>query len=181
MATVPTVPSFAFQEDPTIAKLNQLAACVSFINSLPAYVSAVAGGSQSVASSTETVIQFVASTDRDSGWSGGAVARYVAQTPAYYDFEAHLDFASNTAGLRHAYFQVTTGSGNPGGAGNTTQFGGCAVIADASTDTHVEIAQMSPYLYVNDYVQVFGYQTSGGALTIGNASQLFITLDSLGP
>lgn len=182
MATLPTVPgSFAFGSDPSIATLNQLAYCATFISTVPAYMAGAAGGSQTLVTSTETVIQFAASTDRDSGWSGGATARYVAATPAYYDCSAHLDFASNSTGWRHGYFQVTTGASNPGGAGNVSAFGGVSANADTSTDTHLQFSQQSPYLYIGDYVQVIGYQTSGGNLAIGSASQLFITLESLGP
>ena len=184
MATLPSVPTFTFQEDPSIAVLNQLAAAVTFLNTNQALTLLTVAGSQTIATATDAAVQWAAlgvPVNRDSGWASGTSTRYTSRTPGYYDMAAHVDFASNITGYRHAYFQVTTGANNPGGAGLTSVFSGVAVNADESTDTHVQISALSFYLYVLDYVEVYAYQTSGGALGISSASQWMITLDSLGP
>ena len=143
MATLPTVPSFTFEETPSIATLNQLAYCVTFLNTLPAYCELE--GSPNVGSGSATALQWPTKvTDRDSGWTSGSNTRYTAQTPGYYDLSACIDFAANTTGGRIGYFQVTTGSGNPGGAGNTTIFGDKAVGPSNTAVTSITLATVSP-------------------------------------
>jgi hypothetical protein len=183
VATLPSNPvTFATGSTPSIALLNQLAYCVTFLNVNQAYTVLGATGSQSVSSSTATAVQWATPTvNRDAGWVSGHATRYAAQTAGYYDLSAKIDFPSNATGARGLFFQVTTQGNNPGGSGNTTQFGGTTGIADQSTDTNLEISQQSPYLYLLDFVEVYAYQTSGGALTLTAAGQWLITLNSLGP
>jgi hypothetical protein len=183
MATLPSVPgTFAFESAPSIALLNQLAYCVTFLNTDQAYTVLSATGSQSVSSSTATAVQWATpSVNRDAGWVSGHATRYTAQTPGYYDMAAKIDFPSNATGARGLYFQVTTQGNNPGGSGLTTQFGGTSGVADQTTDTNLDISQQTPYLYLLDFVEVYAYQTSGGGLTLTAAGQWMITLNSLGP
>lgn len=178
MATVPTVPSFVTGETPSIAKMNQLASCVSFINSAPAFAQ-LTSSATAFTTNTVTALSWAKVTDRDGGFSGGSPTRYTAQTPGYYNCDALVSFAANVTGDRFAYFQVTTGANNPGGAGHTTAFGGCCVQAAPSGVTNMTICQLSPYLYLLDYVEVYGYQQSGGNLNCSGWWQM--TFESLGP
>jgi hypothetical protein len=183
MATVPTVPSFTFEETPTTGILNQLASCVTWLNTLPAYALLEETSTTSVAASTFTALPWPTKiTDRDSGWSSGSNTMYTAQTPGYYAVSAGIAFAVNGNGSRIGYFQVTTGSNNPGGAGNTTIFGTTANSpANASTvDCVLALGTTSPYLYVGDYLQVFAYQSTSGALNSG-PNRWTVALISLGP
>lgn len=179
MAAVPTVPSFVTGETPSIAKLNQLAACVSFVNYIPAFASMTA--SQSMSSGSAAALSWTEGTDRDGGHSNSTnPTRYTAQTPGYYDLDAYLNFEENSSGARLAYFQVTTGSGNPGGAGNVTQLGAKSSAASNSTPTRLNLGILSPYLYTGDYVEVYAEQTSGSTLNpVSGYWQL--ALVSLGP
>ena len=90
-------------------------------------------------------------------------------------------WASNATGNRQAYFQVTTGANNPGGAGLTTAFGAVAGLTDGTGNpTRFTLAALCPYLYLLDYLEVYAYQNSGGALNTAACSWQ-VTLESLGP
>lgn len=183
MATLPSVPgTFAFESTPSIALLNQLAYCVTFVNTNQAYTVLAATGSQSIGSSSATAVQWATpAINRDAGWVSGHATRYAAQTAGYYSLAAKIDFTSNATGARGLFFQVTTQGNNPNGPGLTTSFGGTSGVADQSTDTNLDISQQSPYLYLDDFVEVYAYQTSGGGLTLTAAGQWLVTLNSLGP
>jgi hypothetical protein len=179
MATLPTVPTFTFQEDPSITVLSELAAAVTFVSTLPAY--ALLEGSPTLTTATVTALAWTTKvTDRDSGWASGNNTRYTAQTPGYYDLNACITFASSTTGARIAYYRVTTGANNPNGAGNTTIFGDKAVAAANATGNWITLGATSPYLYLLDYVEVYAYQNSGGNLATGT-NYWTAALVSLGP
>jgi hypothetical protein len=172
MATIPAVPTFTSNSTPSISVLNELAACAAFVSALPAFCEL--SGSQSLASGNAALTWTTKVTDRDGGWSSGSDTRYTAQTPGYYDLAAQVTFATNATGLRQAYFQVTTGSGN------ITQFGAQSVEPAGGVPTRLAIGIMSPYLYAGDYIQVWGEQTSGSGLSTAT-SYWQIALESLGP
>jgi hypothetical protein len=180
MAALPSYPaSFAFESVPSIATLNEVAYAVTFLSTLPAY--ALLEGSPTLTTATVTALAWPTKvTDRDGGWSSGSNTRYTAQTPGYYDLSACVEFASSSAGARIAYYRVTTGSNNPGGAGNTTNFADKACSAANATVTRLDLGAASPYLYLDDYVEVYAYQNSGGNLATGT-NYWTIALISLGP
>jgi hypothetical protein len=141
---------------------------------------------QAISATTATAIGWNnAIVNSDSGWASGNNTRYTAQTPAYYLFEAVWQSTSETsAGYRGAYFRVTTGSNNPGGAGNTTSFGASrppnVTSATGADYTAVGAAMLSPYLYVLDYVELIAY--SSHAETVGfsdGGSYMTVTLVSI--
>jgi hypothetical protein len=59
-------------------------------------------------------------------------------------------------------------------------FGYKGTSTDASAATMVSLGCTSPYLYALDYLQVFGFQNSGGNLATGT-NQWELALISLGP
>ena len=179
MATIPTVPTITTGQTPSIATLNQLAACVSFVYAIPAF--ATLTGSQTLTTATTTALTWTTGTDRDGGHSNSVnPTRYTAQTPGYYDLNCEVAFASNGTGRRYAYFQITTGSGNPGGAGNITQFGYVAADPAAALDAHLSLGGLSRYLYLGDYLEVYAYQNSGSSLSTATCYWQLV-LESLGP
>lgn len=181
MATIPTVPSFVTGETPSIAKLNQLAACVSFACVLPAYCAL--SGSQTLTSGSVAALTWTTGTDRDGGHSNSVnPTRYTAQTAGYYSMSCSVTFAGNTSGGRLAYFQVTTGSGNPGGAGITTLFGDKASPPPSSAGrlARLDLGITTPYMYAGDYVEVYAEQTSGSSLSTASC-YWELALASLGP
>ena len=133
---------------------------------------------QSVANATFTAITWDTKiVDRDSGWAAGANTRYTAQTPGIYLLAANVSWANNSTGNRSMYFQVTTSTNNPAGAGVTIQFGYCALSASASAGVCSQ--SLTPYMYDGDFVQVFAAQNSGAALSTSVTTNTaeFFTVD----
>lgn len=191
MATVPTVPTFTAGSVVTDVTLNDLGYAVSFLLGPPKAIlqqttaSPYASG-QSISATTATAIGWNnVIEDSDSGWSSANRTRYTAQTPGYFMCEAVWQSTNETtSGYRGAYFRVTSGSNNPGGAGNTTSFGSSRppnVTSSTGADyTAVGTAMVSPYLYVLDYVELIAY--SSHAETTGftdGGSMMTVTLVSL--
>lgn len=191
MAIVPTVPTFTAGSSPSYATLNQLGYAVSFLLQPPKAVlqqinAAPFSGGQAIAATTATAIGWnSAISNSDSAWSAANNTRVTCQTPGYYLFEAVWQSTAETSsGYRGAFFQVTTGANNPGGAGLITPFGSSrppnVTSATGVNYTAVGAALISPYLYVLDYVELIAY--SSHAETTGFAdggSYLTATLVSL--
>lgn len=172
MATLPTVPSFTFQEVPTVAKLNQLAGAVSFVSQVPIVASLKMSGTQAVAANTNATIQWgTKECDSDGMWSSGTNTRLTAQTQGYYKMHAIVAVSSATSGSQlGVFFQQTTGVNNPAGSGHTVQFGANATWFATTTETNgVHLSGLTPCLYVADYVEVHLF--AGVATTVQNAYQ----------
>lgn len=184
MATLPTIPSFAFQEAPTVTKLNQLSGAVFFVSQTPIVVSLKRSSTQSISAATATAVQWnVSEVDSDSMHSVSVnPSRLVAATQGYYWFHASLAFTIPSAQEYQAYFQQTTGSGNPLGSGHTQTFGADASLSVSTTSQVMSlgIRSLSPCLYVGDYVEVvvlagaactlkFDYLNSANVDNAGNA------------
>jgi hypothetical protein len=176
MATLPSVPTFTTGQTPSIAVLNQLAYCVTFLNTVPAFGQFTA--SQSVSNSTTTALSWTKVTDRDGGWSSGNPTRYTAQTGGYYQFSGLVSVPTTSSATCSAWFQVTTGSNNPNGSGLTQRF----AYTDAGTTsgaTALSLGELSPYLYVLDYVECYVFQNTGSSQS--TAGYMQVTIESLGP
>src|SRR5487761_954175 len=106
MATLPTVPSFAFQEVPTVAKLNQLASAVSFVTKVPIVISLKKTTTQSVAANTATAVTWnVSETDSDSMHSNTTnPSRLVSQTQGYYKVRASVPLSITTTSANYQVF-----------------------------------------------------------------------------
>jgi hypothetical protein len=191
MAAVPTVPTFSAGSTPAYTVLNQLGYAVQFLLTPPKAVLqqtniAPVSGGQSIAITTATaVIWTVAINNGDSAWSSGNPTRFTCQTPGYYLFEGVWQSTAETSGsYRGAFFRVTTGVNNPGGAGLTTSFGSSrapnVTSATGVNYTAAGAALISPLLYVLDYVELMAY--AGHAETTGftdGGSYMTATLVSL--
>lgn len=181
MGTIPAVPVFPAGYAAQGAQLAELAAAITWCMSGKPLTELEQRSAQTFTTGTAAAVTWDTKlADRDSGWSSGSSTRYTAQTPGYYLAAAGVSFSASSAGVRIAYFQVTTGSGNPGGAGNTTQFGDKATTASSTTLTRLSLGMLTPYLYVGDYVEVYAEQTSGGNLATSSC-YWELTLVSLGP
>jgi len=191
MATVPSVPTFTAGTSPTYTTLNNLGYAVQFALQPPRAVlqqtnaSPYASG-QSISATTATAIGWNnAVEDSDSGWSSGNRTRYTCQTPGYFRFDGVVQSTAETSsGYRGAWFQITTGSNNPGGAGNHTSFGSCRVAnvtsATGTNYTAVGCSLISPYLYVLDYVELYYYSSHSETTGFSDGgSYLTATLVSL--
>lgn len=111
---------------------------------------------QSIANSTWTTVSFDATDwDSDSGHSNSVNnSRYTCQVPGYYRVEFVVGFGVNTVPLASIGKNGTriSGSGNAGGANAGAPWG----TAKTSDEVH---------MVVNDYVEGFVFQNSGGAIT----------------
>lgn len=191
MATVPSVPTFTAGSAPAYTVLNALGSAVTFALQPPravlqqTNVSPVSGG-QAISATTDTAIIFtVAVLDSDTGWSTSNRTRYTCQTPGYFRFDATWQATAETSsGYRGARFRITTGSNNPGGAGNVSSFGSARLqnvtSATGTNYTAIGCSMISPQLYVLDYVELIAY--SSHAETTGftdGGSYMTATLVSL--
>lgn len=183
MAATPVFPAFAFQEIASIAKLSQLAYDASFLLTPPGQVLLTSTVSQSIPNAANTAVTWNTATGSgpDVMWTSGS--QVTAQTPGYYDLDTQVTFPNNSTGARQVMFRVTTGPGNPGGAGNTTIFGLFSATPASGINTVVATGMTGPYMYAGDYVEVLAYQSSGGALSLPSpsVSWLAVCLVSLGP
>jgi len=171
MATVPTVPTFTAGTVATAATLNQLGSAVSFLLQPPrsviqqTNVAPVSGGQSIPATTATAIIWTTTAVNSDSGWNSSNNTQYTAQTPG-------------------AYFRITTGTNNPGGAGLTTSFGSSRLANVTSATgvnyTAIGTSMITPYMYVLDYVELIAY--SSHAETTGftdGGSYLTVTLVSV--
>lgn len=173
MATLPTPPTFTLNQVPSVAALNQLAGAVNFVTQMPIVVSLKKSATQAVAANTITAVTWnVNETDTD-GMQSTSVnpSRLTSKTQGYYKLHATVTAnVTATAAYTSVWFQQTTGSNNPLGAGHTQIFGGSASLSGATTTDFKSftISAMTPCLYVNDYVEV--YFDSSVAVTIQTRS-----------
>lgn len=181
---LPTVPSFSFQETPTLVKLQQLAGAVSFVSEFPIAVSLKRSSTQSISAAAATAVQWnVEELDTD-GMHDNVTnpSRLTCQTQGFYWLHASLALSIPSAQEYQAYFRQTTGSNNPLGAGVTQVFGGSASQSAATTSDIISLSirSLTPCLYVNDYVEAIvfagascnlqnAYKNSGVTDTAGNA------------
>lgn len=164
MGTIPLVPVLPAGYAAQGAQLQELCTAITWLMTGKPLTQLTQASAQTFTTSTPAFVTWDTKvTDRDSGWSSGSNTRYTAQTPGYYLAAANVCFASNSSGARIANFQVTTGSGNPLGAGVTTLF--CRPsVPGQSTATGVALESLTPYMYAGDYLQVIAEQSSGGNL-----------------
>jgi len=159
MATLPTIPSFSYQETPTLTKMQNLSGAVSFVSGLPIMISLKTNTNQSVAANTATAVQWLVSEcDSDSMHSTSTnTSRLTAVTQGYYRLHTVLALSFSASKEYQAYFRQTTGSSNPLGAGVQQTFGGDAGESPASASFStmcVGLRSLTPCLYAGDYVEV---------------------------
>jgi hypothetical protein len=157
MATVPVEITWVTGQVVTAAQLNaNLRDAINFLISPPLAIlrQTVAG---SFTSATWTQVSFdTEDIDRDSGHSTVTnTSRYTAQTAGYYLCAGKISFASNATGRRWTRWDVN------GSEINATRLGFAPSNGDVS-----EIPACSRWIFLNvgDFVELKGYQDSGGAL-----------------
>lgn len=146
---------------------------IAFLKIPPAFVSTQIVA-QSITSSTWTSITLTATGtqayDNYSGHSNSTnTSRYTAPITGWYTVAGVVSFAQNGTGERGSRLAI-----------NGTSVSGTAgfVAALSSNVTSVVTATRDIFLNLNDYVEVQGWQTSGGALNTAvftdNASALWV-------
>lgn len=151
----------------TLDVLN--AARLSFFENVPgAYL--VQGTPQSVTSGLDTALTFNAAvSDNWNGWTSGSPTKYTIQVAGTYAVSASACWAGSASGERHSYLQVN---------GVTVIPGSGADLNSSSTNNITVVSPTVLYSFaVNDYVELYVYQSSGGALSTNapNVDNAFIS------
>lgn len=121
-------------------------------------------GTQSINNSSSTAVLLdVEDIDSDSGHSLVTnTSRYTSPTAGWFLITAYVPFAANATGLRQLEIRVN-GSGI---TLSSTPTVGAGVATHCSTSTHYFLNGST------DFVEMFAFQTSGGALNIGGQCRL---------
>lgn len=92
-------------------------------------------------------------------------SRVTAQTPGRYEITAVVSFAGNATGDRRAQIRQNA-AGAIGGGTQVSQLAAHPAAVGASVLTTVELPARDIYLNAGDYVELFVWQNSGGALAL---------------
>lgn len=167
-----TVKSFTAVTDgvdyPEAVDINSLqeevAAIETFLYTTPS-AKVTHSTTQSIADSTFQALTFDTETfDTDTIHSTGTnPTRLTCKTAGKYIVTGCIAFASNSTGFRIAALKVNAGA-NFDNAQRTTALNG--------TETHLTVSDIFNFA-VNDYVELFAYQDSGGALNVVNTPTSF--------
>lgn len=160
MPALPTIPTFTSDTLPT-SKLNELAAATRFLMR-PPIVKLRQTVAQTLTTGVNTAITFTTESVDDDVDGGGAhdnvtnTSRFTARYPGWYAAAGKVSFNGNATGIRMARFQINGTADDASdillataGAGNTHR-GPAATILE--------------YLNVDDYLEMYAVQTSGGNL-----------------
>ncbi len=154
MVAVPTAPRIAVGEPWTSTKWNLMADAIDFIQNPPAFAGrhAVSG---TFTSGAWTSVQ-LDTEDLDS-YNGHSTttntSRYVSQASGWYHAYGTVAFASNATGLRGACFYI-----------NASYRLRKQLMTAVSGAVHNITTAGLIYLAAGEYVELQGYQTSGGLL-----------------
>ncbi|HEU4967261.1 MAG TPA: hypothetical protein VFT53_07390 [Candidatus Saccharimonadales bacterium] len=158
----PSVPTWPVGGAMTAAWINtNIRDAITFLANPPLGVF-TSTSAQTLANNTWTSIAFNATTvDTYNGHSNSTNnTRYTAQVAGYYELSGGLAFVPNASGTRNAMWGVNGTRIQKTGGGN--DIGSSANDNPATPNTH------QVFLNVNDYVELFGLQLSGGNLNTQN-------------
>jgi len=134
------------------------------------------GVAQSLTSGTQTAITMdLEDRDNDGGHSTSSnTSRYTAQTAGWFRVDGGVTYIANATGIRVQFWRIN----------NVTQNVGGTASASIGTGTSTRMAAASVFMFLNvaDFVELFGDQTSGGALLtdVANGAQSYMTVDYRG-
>lgn len=163
MAVAPTVPQF-LSGVLTTTELNQLRDAINFLYA-PPRMKVRQTVAQSLPTATWTSILFdVEDYDTDPSGAGGHstsvnTSRFTAVYAGWYLVSGGVTFGSNSSGFRATRWAVNGSAVNASQSTNVTIPAGNPHSVAARVD--------SVFLDVGDYVEMQGWQSSGGALLCG--------------
>lgn len=159
MPVVPTPPTI-YDEVTTSSKWNQFRDAIRFLQS-PPLAQLRQTSAQSLTNSTATAIQFQTEdvdTDIDGvgGHDSGLNTRYTARYPGWYSVSGGIGYNANAAGQRGVEWSI-----------NGVLVNGCGALLDATAanSTRLPGRAIQVYLALGDYLEAYGFQSSGGALS----------------
>lgn len=168
MPAVPVIPDFGTGIVPGTT-LNQLADALRFAMA-PPKVKAYQTVAQALANGIQAAIIFDSvEFDTHTMWSSGAATRITAQYPGYYLLSGGVATVVNDTSYRFARIAVN---------GTTLTDGSTAMDPVPSVSTRMPIRATITYLDIDDYVELYASQASGGSLNtavaVGDASNLTV-------
>lgn len=184
MGTVPTFPSFAAGEIPTAAKLNLMKAAVDFTQTPPQCYAHQASATTTLTNNVYTLVSLdgelfdiVQSGDSPSHDLVTTNSRIYVRTAGKYEISGQLMFAANTTGARNGNIRMNAAGVNTGGSslytGTTTPVTG--------TVTALPLPQLVLPFLAGDYIELFGFQNSGGGLaTVAGQGNTFLRMRWVG-
>lgn len=166
MPVVPTPPTIYDEITPS-SKWNQFRDAIRFLQDRPiAQLRQTAA--QSLTSGAFTALTFDAEDiDDDVDGVGGhstsfETSRFTARYPGWYQVGGGPGFSTNGTGIRISYWAVNGATVN----------GSEVLVPTTSGFSHCHAARVIPvYLAANDFVELYVFQNSGGALNTATAAQ----------
>lgn len=157
MATVPATFTAAAGSVFTAATWNTYSRdAVAFLVAPPLFIGRQTN-SQNISTSTWTAITFdTEDIDRDGGHSTSSnTSRYTAQTQGYYLCSGKVAFVSNSTNRRWTRWDV-----------NGSEINATRLSAQAANGDATEIPGVGRWVFLNvgDYVELKGFQDSGGTV-----------------
>lgn len=173
MATIPVPHTFVAGDDATSAVMQTLTDAILFLLG-----SATSGGSKKANfRGRGTVAQNLATSgtaaallldtedvDYDNGHSTVTnTSRYTAQAAGWHDVSANVAFTATAAGGQRIAFIAVNGTER---TQTRVEHAPAGTAVPTCIATHSDLV----FLNVGDFVEVWGLQTSGGALTVANCA-----------
>ncbi len=173
--TIPTIPSLPAGYIVQPGDLNNIAAGCTFLLGKPLSRVHQASSGQSIAVSPGTKVNWdTVDFDPDGMYSVGSPSQLTIQTPGFYKIRYMVQMTAST-NIGNAYVLVTTGSGNPAGAGITQQCWGS--YAWGITSYAMCASGILPgYLYASDFVQITAVPNTAATTFISDVAS-FISLE----
>lgn len=169
---LPFVRDWGATETITEAKLDEISTALNFLLAPPrCYAYKSADGS--LANTTWDAINLgVEAYDSHAAHDNTTNnTRLVAPEAGLYTVTAHLTFATNSAGVRGLDVRKNANAVQTGG----TDLALVIIAGNGTTEARL-IASFDVQLVASDYIEVFAYQSSGGALNvIGGAANTFLS------
>jgi hypothetical protein len=166
MGTIPTIPDFTAGEVLTAAKMDSMSAAVAFWALTPRCFAYASATGQTLATATyaavaldSEVYDYVQSGDSPHHDNATQNTRIVIRTAGLYEIVGQVGFANNATGGRIAQVRVNN---------SAVAAGSSPAVSGLGTNVMTGIVERR--LAIGDYVEIFGYQTSGGTLGIGQGA-----------
>lgn len=185
MGVVPTPPTIAVGDFPTAAQLNQYRDSINFLKDPPACYAyhaasqSPASGAWTLMAMTQEIYDNVQSGDTPAHDLATNPSRVYIRTSGKYRIGGQLNFASNAVGARQATIWKNSN-------GDATFATGSEIVinkqgAVSGVGTSVTLFPVKVPLVAGDYVEMFGFQSSGGPLaTLTGQSVSFLTVEWAG-
>lgn len=179
MGTIPTPPTIAAGADALAVDQNKLGACIKFIQTPPSCWAFQNTGQTISSSAVYTVVNLDGEVyENPNNYDGGGDAaahdtvtnnsRMYARTAGKYRITGQITFTSNATGTRAADIRMNAAGSNVGG---TDVLVSTQSALGSSTATSVPFQSPLVVFAAGDYVEMFAYQSSGGALLLLNGSR----------